>query len=207
MSKILLPHIKCFIQKENSMDSNYVDYKETFALSKFCILLENYIETHFENNQNYQSIVILCIGTDRCTGDSLGPLVGHKLKNLKISNIYVYGNLEFPVHAGNLVDTIEAIKLKYTSPFIIAIDACLGTYEHIGYICLKNGPLYPGAAMKKNLPPVGDLNITGIVNMCGLLDNIVLQSTRLSIVMPMAELIAKGVHFVLTKKLSLQNVL
>ncbi len=189
------------------MDSNYVDYKESFALSKFCILFEKYIQTYFENNQDYQSIVVLCIGTDRCTGDSLGPLVGHQLRNLKVPNIYVYGTLEAPVHAGNLVDTIETIKLKCPCPFIIAIDACLGTYEHIGYIYLKNGPLYPGAAMKKELPPVGDLNITAIVNMCGFLDNIVLQSTRLSVVMPMAEIIAKAVNFVLSKKLLLQNAL
>ncbi len=27
-----------------------------------------------------RDIVILCIGTDRSTGDSLGPLVGYKLK-------------------------------------------------------------------------------------------------------------------------------
>ncbi|EKY29632.1 hypothetical protein HMPREF0216_00124 [Clostridium celatum DSM 1785] len=29
-------------------------------------------------------IIFLCIGTDRATGDSLGPLIGYKLKNLNI---------------------------------------------------------------------------------------------------------------------------
>ena len=31
-------------------------------------------------------IIFLCIGTDRSTGDSLGPLVGYKLKSLKKKN-------------------------------------------------------------------------------------------------------------------------
>ena len=38
-------------------------------------------------------IIFLCIGTDRSTGDSLGPIVGHKLRNLKITNIFIYGSL------------------------------------------------------------------------------------------------------------------
>lgn len=36
-------------------------------------------------------IIFLCIGTDRATGDSLGPLIGYKLKNLSQKNIYIYG--------------------------------------------------------------------------------------------------------------------
>ena len=34
-------------------------------------------------------IIFLCIGTDRATGDSLGPLIGYKLKNIKRKNIYI----------------------------------------------------------------------------------------------------------------------
>ena len=37
-------------------------------------------------------IIFLCIGTDRATGDSLGPLIGYKLKNIKRKNIYIYNN-------------------------------------------------------------------------------------------------------------------
>lgn len=44
-------------------------------------------------------IIFLCIGTDRCTGDSLGPLIGHKLKFLKRKNFYIYGTLENPIHS------------------------------------------------------------------------------------------------------------
>ena len=36
-------------------------------------------------------VIFLCIGTDRATGDSLGPLVGYKLKNINKKKIYIYG--------------------------------------------------------------------------------------------------------------------
>ncbi|MCM8711938.1 spore protease YyaC [Clostridium sp. SYSU_GA19001] len=143
-------------------------------------------------------IVFLCIGTDRSTGDSMGPLVGDKLKFLVRDKIYLYGNLEYPIHAKNLEDTLNEIKLQYTDPFIIAIDACLGSIQNIGKIFIEHKPLNPGAAMNKNLPSVGNLSITGIVNISGTLEFMVLQNTRLHIVMMLADVISKGIyHFIL----------
>ena len=57
----------------------------------------------------------------------------------------------------------------------------------------------PGAGVKKNLPPVGDMHITGIVNLGGFMEYIVLQNTRLSLVMNMAETISSAVYFGLWK--------
>lgn len=143
-------------------------------------------------------IVFLCIGTDRSTGDSLGPLVGDKLRFLVRDRIYLYGNLEYPVHAKNLREIIDEIKLQYTNPYIVAIDACLGSLQNIGKIFVEKKPLTPGAAMNKDLPPVGDLSITGIVNISGTLEFMVLQNTRLYTVMTLADVISKGIyHFVL----------
>jgi putative sporulation protein YyaC len=137
-------------------------------------------------------IVFLCIGTDRSTGDSLGPLVGDKLRFLVRDKVYLYGNLEYPVHAKNLCETIEEIKLQYTNPFIVAIDACLGSLHNIGKIFVERKSLTPGAAMNKDLPSVGDLSITGIVNISGTLEFMVLQNTRLYTVMSLADVISKG---------------
>lgn len=143
-------------------------------------------------------IVFLCIGTDRSTGDSLGPLIGDKLRFLVRDRIYLYGNLEYPVHAKNLCETIEEIKLQHTNPFIVAIDACLGSLQNIGNIFIEKKPLTPGAAMNKDLPAVGDLSITGIVNISGTLEFMVLQNTRLYTVMSLADVISKGIyHFIL----------
>ncbi len=143
-------------------------------------------------------VVLICIGTDRSTGDSLGPLVGDKLKFLIRNNISLFGNLESPVHAKNLTSTLDLIKAKFNNPYIIAVDACLGSAQNVGKIVIENAPLLPGAAVNKDLPPVGDLSITGIVNISGSLEFMVLQNTRLYTVMTLADIISKGIyHFVL----------
>ena len=51
--------------------------------------------------------VILCIGTDRSTGDALGPLIGTHLSRLNLPQLHVYGTLDEPVHATNLDDKIS----------------------------------------------------------------------------------------------------
>jgi putative sporulation protein YyaC len=157
-------------------------------------------------------IVFLCIGTDRSTGDSLGPLIGDKLRFLVRDRVYLYGNLEYPVHAKNLCETIKEINLQYTNPYIVAIDACLGSLQNIGKVFVEKKPLTPGAAMNKDLPAVGDLSITGIVNISGTLEFMVLQNTRLYTVMSLADVISKGIyHFVLKaiggRKVESQNTL
>ncbi|EST51877.1 sporulation protein [Brevibacillus panacihumi W25] len=137
-------------------------------------------------------IVIVCIGTDRSTGDALGPLVGTKLHELPSLRLQVYGTLEEPVHAMNLNEKMEQIQNTHPTSTIIAIDACLGQFSNVGNINVANGPLKPGAGVKKELPSVGTFHITGIVNVGGFMEYFVLQNTRLAVVMKMAEIIASG---------------
>ncbi|MCX7746027.1 MAG: spore protease YyaC [Clostridia bacterium] len=150
-------------------------------------------------NKGYKSIVFVCIGTDRSTGDSLGPLIGYKVHNVKYKNVYIYGNLENPVHAKNIDETMKQIYAEYSTPFIIAVDACLGTMDHVGYITIGEGSIKPGSGVNKDLAPVGDMYITGIVNFGGFMDFLVLQNTRLSLVMKMADIISMGIRYVLWK--------
>lgn len=56
---------------------------------------------------DYSNIILLCIGTDRSTGDCLGPLVGYKLKALNTNDVFIYGTLQNPVHAKNLKDVLK----------------------------------------------------------------------------------------------------
>lgn len=143
-----------------------------------------------------KTIIFLCIGSDRATGDCLGPIIGYKLsKNKKHNNYQVYGTLEEPVHAKNLKSTIERIYQTYEDAFVIAIDASLGKSNHIGYITLGEGSLKPGAGVDKDLPEVGDVFITGIVNFSGILDNMLLQTTRLNVVMAMADQICLAINY------------
>jgi putative sporulation protein YyaC len=135
--------------------------------------------------------LILCIGTDRSTGDSLGPLVGTQLINYELPELNVIGTLKNPVHATNLYENVQFIKKTFTNPMIIAVDACLGRFDSIGYITLANGPLKPGTGVYKKLPAVGEAHLTGTVNVSGFMEYIVLQNTRLNLVWQMAETISR----------------
>lgn len=142
----------------------------------------------------YKPIVIICIGTDRSTGDSLGPLVGTKLQEKDCSLIHVYGTLEEPIHAVNLQDKLLEIRKLHPNAFTIGIDACLGRLKNVGMVSIGNGPIKPGAGVNKELPSVGDIHITGIVNVSGFMEFFVLQNTRLNLVMKMATTIANSIH-------------
>ena len=137
-----------------------------------------------------QEVVFVCIGTDRSAGDSYGPFVGFKLKQTfflrKYTHVAVYGCLDHPVHAKNLAETVQTIKERYTNPLIIAIDACLGASQNIGTVVLQQGAMKPGSGVQKELPPIGDYHISGIVNVGGFLPLQVLQGTRLALVYKMA---------------------
>lgn len=139
-------------------------------------------------------IVFVCIGTDRSTGDSLGPLVGTLLEEKDLQAFYVYGTLDEPIHAVNLADKLTEIQAKHVDPYIIGIDACLGRVKNVGVIQVGNGPVKPGAGVNKELPAVGDIHITGIVNVSGFMEFFVLQNTRLNLVMRMAKTIANGIY-------------
>lgn len=156
----------------------------------------NVFENAMKKNINRQTIVV-CIGTDKSTGDCLGPLVGTILERLNLNNIY--GTLQNPIHALNLEQTVENIYKYYTNPFIVAVDASLGKYQNIGAINIREGSLAPGSAISKQLINVGDISVTGVVNSYSLNGFYQLQSSRLSVVMDMAYIIGKGIHKVLQK--------
>lgn len=139
-----------------------------------------------------QPVVVLCVGTDRATGDCLGPLVGHQLM---VSSYYkVFGTLSQPVHAGNLAQTMTDIYHTYKEPFVIAVDACLGSIDHVGFVTVSSMPLFPGQGVDKELPPVGDISITGIVNYTSEANFNTIQTTRLHTVMELSSYIACGVE-------------
>jgi len=147
----------------------------------------------------YSEIILFCIGTDRCTGDSLGPLVGMLLQQANLPEVQVWGTLEQPIHALNLKEALHRLSLR-SNPLVISIDACLGISSHVGDIQLVDGPLRPGMGVKKILPSVGDFHIKGIVNASGFLDAMVLQNTRLFTVMQMAEVISQSLILACQKK-------
>lgn len=140
-----------------------------------------------------QTPVFLCIGSDRITGDCLGPLVGHKLKNLYPHCDNIYGTLAAPVHAKNIDTYLEEIYRQHDNPFLVAIDAALGIHSHIGSVTLSRNSLVPGEGVQKKLPSVGDISVTGIVNVCNGNTNALLQNTRLHLVNELSDFIFMGI--------------
>ena len=141
--------------------------------------------------QHISQITLLCIGTDRSTGDSLGPMTGTLLNKLNPKLLNVQGTLANPVHALNLQETLDELQAQQHQPYIIALDASLGHNNKIGHIQTGSGSISPGSALKKELPAVGNAFITGVVNFSGMMEYSVLQHTRLSLVYNMAHTLAK----------------
>lgn len=146
--------------------------------------------------QNKTGVVFLCIGTDRSTGDSLGPLIGYKLRQLRMRGAAVFGTLDRPVHAMNLEEYVSVLKKCYREDLIVAVDASVGSRDHVGFVTLGKGSLKPGLGVSKELKAVGDIFITGIVGSCGNYDPLMLQSVRLAVVMQMADCISHGISIV-----------
>lgn len=135
-------------------------------------------------------VTFACIGSDRSTGDALGPLVGQRLERLGHPRKGIIGTLENPLHALNLRERLTAVHGDPSRPLVVAIDAALGPLRGVGIIALRRGGLQPGQGVGKALPPVGELALTATVNVqAGALDSQVLQSTRLFLVQGLAETI------------------
>ena len=150
-------------------------------------ILSGYISQFFNDRT-----IIVCIGTDKCIGDCLGPLTGTLLSNNNFS-YPVIGTLESPAHAVNLQSMIDSINQKFKSPFVIAVDACLGYSEFIGDIQIKLGPVHPGKGVGKILPYVGDISIVGVVDSVDVSDIFSIRSIRLNLIMKMAEVISSAI--------------
>lgn len=180
--------------EDASPSLHYFDCQEQASIYGFCKELNKLTAQKITKKH---SIIILCIGSDRATGDCLGPIIGYKLEKQQYKNVHIYGTLSHPVHAKNLTKILDMIYDTYKYPFIIAIDASLGKDKHVGYVTLGEGSLSPGIGVDKELPIVGDIFITGIVNVSGYLNHMLLQTTRLDTVMQLADYICIGLRYVL----------
>lgn len=156
-------------------------------------IYEKSLDEVFPTDIDESDVYFVCIGTDRSTGDSLGPLVGTNLVRLGYTN--VIGTIDEPCHAMNLEELVAEIP---EGKLIIGIDSALGSAHRVGKISFGKYPIRPGAATGKELPTVGDYSISGIVNVSGFMEYFVLQNTRLSLVMKMADRITEMIdkHFV-----------
>ncbi|OPJ56062.1 spore protease YyaC [Alkalithermobacter paradoxus] len=160
-----------------------VNYKDENCVSILTELLKTIITN---------KTVIICIGTDRCIGDSLGPIIGTMLKNSDYK-YPVYGTLESPIHALNIYESLKEIREKHPDGMFIALDACLGDKENIGNIQIRKGPILPGKGVGKTLPQIGDYSIVAIVDQIDEDIKFTFNNIRLNFIVEMSEIIATSI--------------
>jgi len=140
------------------------------------------------SGHNGERLIFLCIGTDRSTGDSLGPWVGTLLVERGVAD--VVGTLKNPCDANALQRSVRDLP---DDAVIVAIDACLGRKESVGSFLVRRGPLVPARSVNGAFGAVGTYSIAGVVNESGLKPYWTLQSTSLYRVMEMAREIAGAI--------------
>lgn len=141
-------------------------------------------------NHITENTVIVCIGTDKCIGDCLGPLVGSILTE-NFFPLPVYGTLSSPIHALNIDERLDEIYKKHPNASIIGVDACLGDEDDIGEIRIRDYAIHPGKGVGKELPEVGVASIIGIVDSSNNAELFFSRSIRLSFIMNMAKIISR----------------
>lgn len=158
--------------------------------SHFSSPLAYYNLANFVKDYLDKETIIVCIGTDRCIGDCLGPLVGTSLKD-KHFPLPVYGTVSDPIHALNLENKLMEIKAKHPNSKIIGIDACLGPTSSIGELQVRDFPINPGKGVGKSLPPVGDISIVGIVDSSDNTELFTNRNIRLNLILNLCNVITK----------------
>lgn len=175
-----------------------IHFTDVLAMTKLGQALEQMLQ-----RAGNRPISVVCIGTDRATGDALGPLVGRILSSLRLP-VRVFGTIKNPVGANNLAEIVA--ELEVAGDFVVAVDASLGGMDDVGRITAWSGPLRPGAGVGKTLPAVGELAILGCVNIGALAPMQVLQCTRLDTVLEMADVIAYALSYAIRRHAQRRDV-
>ncbi|SJZ58078.1 spore protease YyaC [Garciella nitratireducens] len=165
-------------------------YQNPMAIHQLGNAIKNSIHTPF---------ITVCIGTDRCIGDCLGPLIGHKLKENHFP-YPVYGTLENPIHAMNILDELSLIQSRHPKIPILAIDASLGKRKSIGKIYFKKESVSPGKGVGKNLPDIGDYSFIGIIDNYTSIENLNIHQVRLYLIYQIAEIMTKSLFLAIPSK-------
>ncbi len=106
--------------------------------------------------------VVLCIGTMRVTGDSVGPRVGDILKARGV-NCFVYGDSTTNINAHKLDVYRNLIDVCHKADIIIAVDAALGEKADVGRVKITNNGLFPGRALGRKGKSLGDIGVLAVV--------------------------------------------
>lgn len=154
---------------------------------------------YLTENKVYSTVIFLCVGTDRITGDTFGPIVGYKLKQFfkNKNNIEIFGDLNKTVCNNNIEEWLNFIGHNYSNPFIISIDSALSSnQDDIGKVIVGKGGIFLGSSLGRASHYIGNMSIKGIVakNLGNPRQNFrLLQNIHLGEVVQMADIVANGI--------------
>lgn len=175
---------------------NYEKIENINLKEKFILDFNNVFKKTIVQKESIE-VTFLCVGTDRITGDSFGPLVGSKLIELlqeyNFSNINVYGTLEKNL---NYETVSRIIKNINNNSMIIVIDAALSKRENIGKIYVSNKKTILGKGLDKNKIEIGDISIKSVVAKDYKIPRYnfkALQNISLNGVMTLSNIVAEGI--------------
>lgn len=163
------------------------NYKNKFASNGTALAIRKIIKNH-------NIPVIVCIGSDCVSGDSLGPMTGTLLKRkLKIPNVPILGTLETTITAKEIKYLNYFIKATLKDRTVITVDAAVGKEDEVGLIRISDIPLKPGSGLNKNLGEIGKINIQGVVAEKTIISSLNLNNVKINTVYKMADVISEAI--------------
>lgn len=146
----------------------------------------------FEHLGSNLGFVVLCVGSSKCVGDSLGCAVGSLLKyKYKIPN-FCYGDMDKNVDRGNVEKYVEFISRKHCGRKVVVVDSAVGLAVDVGRVKVRYGGIVPRSAIDDSFMVVGDVAITGVVE-SACVGEAGLLGVKSEKVLDMAELIARAI--------------
>lgn len=113
--------------------------------------------------EDYSNLAILCVGTNKIIGDSIGPIIGSNLKHMENDFMHVFGTTCNPLDFYNARNIINNLYENYEKPYIITIDAALSDKNRKGEIVLNKGFIKIGKALDRSICFYSNTNINCVV--------------------------------------------
>jgi len=143
--------------------------------------------------------VIVCVGTDKICGDSLGPMVGNLLRHRYRVPCPVYGVEGRTVNGANLERYRAFLAAHYAGVPVIAVDAALGESTEVGHVRYRLGGVQAGGALGRHDATVGHLAVLGVVGEKGKDALSTLLEVPFALVERLADRIARHIAETLTE--------
>lgn len=142
--------------------------------------------------------VVLCVGSDKIPGDSIGPVVGDYLTRVYNTKCFVYGICGNSVNGTNLGKYMEILTKAHSESAVIAVDACLASGKISADVLVREGGVNPKKAVSGDDSHTGDVGILGVIKDNGLNP----LSALMTVSTDKVENIARKIAFIINSALS-----